>query len=103
MNPPMDCCGNADPRDLSVEQARERIAAGLPSPTGIEQLPLRSALGRVLAEDLISPLGPLVGVFRKTSEIQSKAFRLRRFCRTAFGESSDFATIPVSGRRCAEP
>jgi molybdopterin molybdotransferase len=52
----MDCCGAGDPRDLSVDQARERIAAGLPSPAGIEQLPLRSALGRVLAESVISPL-----------------------------------------------
>ncbi len=56
MNQPMDCCGVGDPRDLSVEQARERIAAELPSPAGIEQIPLRSALGRVLAESVISPL-----------------------------------------------
>ena len=56
MSQPMDCCGAGDPRDLSVDQARERIAAGLPSPAGIEQLPLRSALGRVLAESVISPL-----------------------------------------------
>ena len=56
MNQPMDCCGVGDPRDLSVEQAREQISAGLPSPAGIEQLPLRSALGRVLAEPVISPL-----------------------------------------------
>ncbi len=56
MNQPMDCCGVGDPRDLSVEQAREQITAGLPSPAGIEQLPLRSALGRVLAEPVISPL-----------------------------------------------
>jgi molybdopterin molybdotransferase len=56
MNQPSDCCGVGDPRDLSVEQARERIAANLPSPAGVEQLPLRSAMGRVLAEAVISPL-----------------------------------------------
>lgn len=39
----------------SVHEASERILAGI-SPLGIERIPLRESLGRVLAEDVASPI-----------------------------------------------
>ena len=41
---------------LSVEQTRERITALIKPVTTIEHLPVRTALGRVLGEDLISSI-----------------------------------------------
>lgn len=46
---------DSDPESLSVAEARERIRGHLAAIPTLEQLPLRSALGRVLAEDIISP------------------------------------------------
>jgi molybdopterin molybdotransferase len=43
-----------DPGALPVAQAREFIARLVPRVTAVEMLPLRSALGRVLARDLVS-------------------------------------------------
>jgi molybdopterin molybdotransferase len=44
-----------DPQALPVAQAQEFIARLVPRIDAIEMLPLRSALGRVLARDLLSP------------------------------------------------
>lgn len=41
---------------LSIEAARERLARGVVPVTAIERVALRSALGRVLAQDLLSPI-----------------------------------------------
>lgn len=49
-------CDNTSSTLLTVEQAVERIAGGIDAVTGTEQLPLRSALGRILAEEVCSPL-----------------------------------------------
>jgi molybdopterin molybdotransferase len=46
----------ANDRHLSVSQAREAILAPLRPVSGTEALPLAEALGRVLAQDLISPM-----------------------------------------------
>ncbi|MFM8344351.1 MAG: gephyrin-like molybdotransferase Glp, partial [Betaproteobacteria bacterium] len=45
-----------DPNALPVAQAQAFIAALVPTVQGIEQLALRSALGRVLAQPILSPL-----------------------------------------------
>jgi len=45
-----------DPDALPVAQAQEFIARLVPRVTDIESLPLRSALGRVLAADIVSPI-----------------------------------------------
>ena len=50
-----DCCGEAGGGLLSVEEARRRMLAAVSPVTGVEQLGLRGALGRVLADDLASP------------------------------------------------
>ena len=44
-----------DPQALPVAQAQEFIARLVPRVDAVEMLPLRSALGRVLARDLLSP------------------------------------------------
>ena len=41
---------------LTVTQAQERILDGVSPVTGSERLPVREALGRVLAEDIVSPI-----------------------------------------------
>ena len=45
-----------DPNALAVAQAQAFIAALVPTVQGVEQLALRSALGRVLAQPILSPL-----------------------------------------------
>jgi hypothetical protein len=50
------CCDDYDPNSLNVDQARERILAVISTVDGIERLALRSALDRVLAEDIVSPI-----------------------------------------------
>jgi len=45
-----------DPNSMPVEKAREHIRAFLSPVTAIERLNIRAALGRVLAEDVISPV-----------------------------------------------
>jgi molybdopterin molybdotransferase len=50
------CADDHEPGILSVEAARKHILSSLPSLHGREKLALRSALNRVLAEDIISLL-----------------------------------------------
>ncbi|HEU4459432.1 MAG TPA: gephyrin-like molybdotransferase Glp [Methylibium sp.] len=50
------CIAGYDPNALSVEQAREFIARFVPRVEAVEKLALRSALGRVLAADVVSPI-----------------------------------------------
>jgi len=45
-----------DPNSMPVEKAREHIRAYLSPVTAVERLNIRAALGRVLAEDVISPV-----------------------------------------------
>lgn len=51
-----DDCFAADPEPLSVEGALARIRDRLAAVTGVETVELDTALDRVLAEDLISPI-----------------------------------------------
>ena len=45
-----------DPDSMPVEKAREHIRAFLSPVTAVERLNIRAALGRILAEDVISPV-----------------------------------------------
>jgi len=49
-------CGEPDPSLLSVEQVHQQLEQLSKPIDGIERLAIRSALGRVLAEDIISPI-----------------------------------------------
>ncbi len=50
------CVSGYDPQALPVAQANEFIARLVPRVGLVERLALRSALGRVLAEDIVSPI-----------------------------------------------
>ena len=54
--PALSCADDYDPNSMPVGKAREVIARFLSPVTAIERVHVRSALGRVLAEDVISPL-----------------------------------------------
>ena len=50
------CADDYDPNSMPVAKARQFIHTFLSPVTGIARVPIRSALGRVLAEDIISPV-----------------------------------------------
>jgi molybdopterin molybdotransferase len=50
------CVAGYDPNALPVAQAQEFIARLVPKVTAVESVALRSALGRVLASDIVSPI-----------------------------------------------
>lgn len=52
----LSCADDYDPNSMPVERAREYIRAYLTPVSTVERLPIRSALGRVLAEDVVSPV-----------------------------------------------
>lgn len=54
--PPVDFCYEGDPDLLPVAEAQKRIGAHVPVLGESESVPLEKALGRVLAEDVISPI-----------------------------------------------
>jgi molybdopterin molybdotransferase len=49
-------CDDYDPNSLTVEQALQRIDQDLQPIDGEEQLPIRSALGRILADNVLSQI-----------------------------------------------
>jgi molybdopterin molybdotransferase len=50
------CISGYDPQALPVAQAQEFIARLVPQVGTVESVPIRSALGRVLARDIVSPI-----------------------------------------------
>jgi molybdopterin molybdotransferase len=50
------CADDYDPNSMPVAKARELIATFLAPVTAVERVHVRSALGRVLAADIVSPL-----------------------------------------------
>ena len=52
----LSCADDYDPNSMPVPKAREVIARFLSPVTTIERVAVRAALGRVLAEDVISPV-----------------------------------------------
>src|SRR5258706_13041876 len=50
------CADDYDPNSMPVAKARELIASFLSPVAAIERVHVRSALGRVLAEDIVSPI-----------------------------------------------
>jgi molybdopterin molybdotransferase len=55
-NPAYSCCDDFDPASLLEEEALRRILAQARALPGWEKMPLRSALGRVLQADVLSPV-----------------------------------------------
>ncbi len=56
MQPPSDCMVDYDPNALSVEEALRRIDTDIQPLAETEKVALSECLGRVLGEDIISPL-----------------------------------------------
>lgn len=61
MNKPLtiteaSCADDYDPNSMPVEKARKFIHSFLSPVAGVARVPIRSALGRVLAEDILSPV-----------------------------------------------
>jgi molybdopterin molybdotransferase len=52
----LSCADDYDPNSLPVDKARELIRQFLNPITGVERVAIRGALGRVLGEDVISPV-----------------------------------------------
>ena len=52
----ISCVSGYDPDALPVAQANEVIRGFIKPVSGVEKLPVRSALGRVLAKDIVSPI-----------------------------------------------
>ncbi|HEV8256655.1 MAG TPA: molybdopterin molybdotransferase MoeA, partial [Casimicrobiaceae bacterium] len=50
------CADDYDPNSMPVAKARELIASFLAPVTAVERVHVRNALGRVLAEDIVSPI-----------------------------------------------
>src|SRR5262250_2442111 len=50
------CADDYDPNSMPVAKARELIASFLTPVAAVERVHVRSALGRVLAEDIVSPI-----------------------------------------------
>jgi molybdopterin molybdotransferase len=50
------CADDYDPNSMPVAKARELIASVLAPVTAVERVHVRNALGRVLAEDIVSPI-----------------------------------------------
>ena len=52
----LSCADDYDPNSMPVDKARDFISKVLTPITNTERVHIRAALGRVLAEDIISPL-----------------------------------------------
>jgi len=82
------CVAGYDPNALPVAQAQEFINRLVPKVQAVESLALRSALGRVLARDVISPIN--VPAFDNSA---MDGFALRSADLAAIGDT----LIPVAG------
>src|SRR2546429_9210968 len=52
----ISCTSDYDPDALPVARANEVIGSFVKTVSGAEKLPVRAALGRVLAKDVVSPI-----------------------------------------------
>ena len=52
----LSCADDYDPNSMPVERAREYIGSFLTPVTATERVHVRAALGRVLADDIVSPI-----------------------------------------------
>ena len=101
------CIGGYDPNALPVALAQAFIAQLVPKVQAVESLALRSALGRVLARDLISPIdvpahdnSAMDGYALRSSELRADADTLISVAGTAFaGALFSGPLLPGQGLR----
>ncbi|MES2229689.1 MAG: gephyrin-like molybdotransferase Glp [Pseudomonadota bacterium] len=93
------CVAGYDPQALPVAQAQEFIARLVPKVRAIEMLALRSALGRVLARDIVSAIdvpshdnSAMDGYALRGSDLAAGADTLLQVCGRGFAGQADLAT-----------
>lgn len=93
------CVAGYDPQALPVAQAQEFIARLVPRVRAIEMLALRSALGRVLARDIVSAIdvpshdnSAMDGYALRGSDLAAGADTLLQVCGRGFAGQADLAT-----------
>ena len=91
---PASCQDDHDPASLPPEVARDRISNAITPLADQEKIPIRQALGRILAEDIISPVNvpPCVnsamdGYAVHSSDLPKKGVRVLSLAGTAFAGS----------------
>jgi molybdopterin molybdotransferase len=93
------CVSGYDPSSLPVAQAQEFIARLVPRVQAVEMLPLRSALGRVLARDIVSGFdvpahdnSAMDGYALRGSDLASAADTVLQVTGSGFAGQVDLAT-----------
>ena len=86
----LSCADDYDPNSMPVDKAREFISKVLTPITTTERLHIRAALGRVIAEDVVSPFD-VPG--HDNSAMDGWAYRHRDTVNPERGEGSDNATV----------
>ena len=96
------CVSGYDPQALPVAQAQEFIARLVPRVTACEQLPIRSALGRVLAQDLISNINvpahdnsAMDGYALRAAELVADATTRLKIAGTGFAGQAFAGDVPA--------
>ena len=95
------CVSGYDPNALPVAQAREFITRLVPRVDVVESLPIRSALGRVLARDIVSRINvpasdnsAMDGYALRASELRSDAPSTFTVAGTAFAGQPFTGDVP---------
>ena len=96
------CISGYDPNALPVDRAREFITRLVPRVEVVESLPIRSALGRVLAHDIVSRINvpasdnsAMDGYALRGSELRSDAPTLFTVAGTAFAGQPFAGDVPT--------
>src|SRR5258705_3765871 len=87
----LSAASDYDPNSMPVDKAREHIRAFLSPVTAVERLNIRAALGRVLADDVISPVNvpqhdnaAMDGFAVRFSDLKTDGETMLRIIGTAF-------------------
>lgn len=92
------CADDYDPNSMPVDKARAFIREFLTPVSGTVRVPIRSALGRVLAEDVISPLNVPAHVNSAMDGWAVRAADLLDGAETVLTEAgASFAGVPFKG------
>ena len=93
------CVSGYDPNALPVAQAAEFIARLVPRVQAVEKLALRSALGRVLAHDIVSPIdvpthdnSAMDGYALRGADLAADAPTVLRVAGSGFAGQADIAS-----------
>ena len=98
----LSCADDYDPNSMPVDKARQVIAHFLTPLTGRERLHVRSALGRVLAEDIVSPFNvpahdnsAMDGYAVRFSDLKSEGESTLRVVGTAYAGAPYSGAMPA--------